>query len=90
MLTRQEITEKLKDILLFADPNGAEKIEKATEDEVLTSDLGFSSVSILYMAPASLIEGSSPLKVVPPSTLYESVVPSAIFAEAIRLCEAPS
>ena len=52
MLTRQEITEKLKDILLFADPNGAEKIEKATEDAVLTSDLGFSSVSILYMVIA--------------------------------------
>lgn len=52
MLSRQEITEKLKDILLFADPNGAEKIEKATEDAVLTTDLGFSSVSVLYMVIA--------------------------------------
>ena len=52
MLTRQEITAKLKEILLFADPNGAEKIEKATEDAVLTTDLGFSSVSVLYMVIA--------------------------------------
>lgn len=52
MLSRQEITEKLKDILLFADPNGAEKINNATEDAVLTTDLGFSSVSVLYMVIA--------------------------------------
>ncbi|MBQ6153270.1 MAG: hypothetical protein IJJ15_05950 [Ruminococcus sp.] len=52
MLSRQEIIEKLKDILLFADPNGADKIEKATEDAVLTTDLGLSSVSVLYMVIA--------------------------------------
>lgn len=52
MLSRAQISEKLKDILLFADPNGAEKIGKATEDAVLTTDLGFSSVSILYMVIA--------------------------------------
>ncbi len=52
MLTRSEITEKLKDILLFADPNSAEVIKKADESSVLSTDLGFSSVSVLYMVIA--------------------------------------
>ena len=52
MLTRTEIFEKLKDILFFADPNSIETVKNATEDSTLTVDLGFSSVSVLYLVIA--------------------------------------
>ena len=51
-MTRQEILEKLKDIVLFADENGGEIIEKMTEDSKIITDLGLTSVNMLYMVIA--------------------------------------
>ena len=52
MLTRAEILEKLREILLFADPKNREVIEKCDESTKLVADLGFTSVSVLYMVLA--------------------------------------
>ena len=52
MLTRTEILEKLKDILLFADEKNRDIIEKCDEDTKLVTELGFNSVSVLYMVIA--------------------------------------
>ena len=51
-MTRQEIMEKLKDIVLFADENGGEITEKMTESSKIITDLGFTSVNMLYMVIA--------------------------------------
>ena len=47
-LTRNDIIEQLKEILLSADDRNVELIESATEDSRLIEDFGFSSVSMLY------------------------------------------
>lgn len=52
MLTRAEIFEKLKEILLFADDKNRDKIERCTEDTKLVTELGFNSVNVLYMVIA--------------------------------------
>ena len=52
MLTRSEILAKLKDILLFADEKNSALIEKCDENTKLATDLGFNSVSVLYMVIA--------------------------------------
>lgn len=52
MLTREEIIEKLKEILLFADDKNKSAIESCTESSKLVTDLGFTSVSVLYMVIA--------------------------------------
>lgn len=51
-LTRKDIIDKLKDILLSADERNKDLIEKVTEDSSLMGDLGFSSVGMLYMVIA--------------------------------------
>ena len=51
-LTRNDIIEQLKDILLSADERNSAIIETATEDSRLMADFGFSSVSMLYMVIA--------------------------------------
>lgn len=51
-LTRIEIIERLKDILLTADDNSAAIIENCTEDSNLISELGLSSVGMLYLVIA--------------------------------------
>lgn len=51
-MTRNEIIEKLKDILSFADDKNPEAIEHVTEEARLAEDLGFSSISVLYMVIA--------------------------------------
>ena len=51
-MTRQEIMEKLQDIVLFADENGGEITEKMTENSKIITDLGFTSVNMLYMVIA--------------------------------------
>ena len=51
-MTRAEIIEKLKDILLSADDRNRETIETCDERSNLALDLGFSSVSMLYMVIA--------------------------------------
>ena len=50
-MNRQEITEKLKEILVLALGNTVD-IDKCTEDSNLTTDLGLNSVGILYVVIA--------------------------------------
>lgn len=52
MLTRSEILAKLKDILLFADDKNSAVIESCDENTKLVTELGFNSVSVLYMVIA--------------------------------------
>lgn len=51
-LSRSEIFEKLKDILISADDRGIVETDKYTEDSKLVTELGLSSVNILYMVIA--------------------------------------
>lgn len=51
-LSRIDIVEQLKDILLSADERNCDVIQTATEDSRLMADFGFSSVSMLYMVIA--------------------------------------
>ena len=51
-MSRTEIIEKLKEILLAADDRNRDKVLACTEDSRLMADLGFSSVSMLYMVIA--------------------------------------
>ena len=52
LMTRQEIIEKLKDIIISADPRAAERTGSVTEDTRIMQDLGFSSIGMLYIAIA--------------------------------------
>lgn len=51
-LTRQDITEKLKDILLTADERNKAIIDTVNDRSNLMTDLGFTSVGMLYMVIA--------------------------------------
>ena len=51
-MTRQEVIEKLKDIILFAMPNKKDVIENCTENSNLTTDVGLNSVGLLYIVIA--------------------------------------
>lgn len=51
-LTRDEIIEQLKDILMTADDKNAALVVSCTESSVLSTDLGLSSVAMLYMVIA--------------------------------------
>ena len=48
-MTRQEIFDKLKEIMLEADDRNREIVEKSTEETDLMNDFGFSSVNMLYI-----------------------------------------
>ncbi len=51
MLTdRKAILDKLRELVVSADPRLAQAAAAATEDTRLAQDLGMNSVSILYMA----------------------------------------
>ncbi|MBQ1309826.1 MAG: hypothetical protein IIV05_00945 [Ruminococcus sp.] len=52
-MTRQEILENLKEILMDADERGSELVDKVSEQSRLTEDLGLSSVNMLYMIIAT-------------------------------------
>lgn len=52
MLSRIEILEKLKNILIQMDPNATEKVQNVGEDSKLLTELGMGSVSMLYMVIA--------------------------------------
>ena len=52
MLTRQEIFEGLKEILLIMDPTKKELVNSLSEDCRLIEDVGLSSVSMLYLVIA--------------------------------------
>lgn len=49
---RTEILERLREILLAADDRNRAAVEACTDDTRLVADLGFSSVSMLYMVIA--------------------------------------
>ncbi len=51
-LTRAEIADKLRDILLSADDQNRSLLESCTESTKLATDLGLSSVEMLYMVIA--------------------------------------
>ena len=51
-MSRTEIIQRLKEILIASDEKNRDKIESCTEDAKLVADLGFSSVSMLYMVIA--------------------------------------
>ncbi len=51
-MTRSEIIDKLRDILLATDDRNRDVVAACTEDSDLITDLGFSSVSMLYMVIA--------------------------------------
>ena len=48
-MTRAEIFNKLKEILVSADERNREAVEKCSEDSDLIHDFGFSSVNMLYL-----------------------------------------
>lgn len=48
-LTREEIFNELKDILVSADERNRALLENCTEDSDLMRDFGFSSVNMLYL-----------------------------------------
>ena len=47
-MTRENVIVKLKEILMFSLPNGKEIVEKSDENSNLYTDLGLSSVGMLY------------------------------------------
>ena len=51
-MTREEIKEKLADIMLIAMPDAAETIKNCTEESNLNTDLGLNSVGILFVVIA--------------------------------------
>ncbi len=51
-LTRQEIIDKLKDILLAANDGNAVLVENCSEQARLVEDFGLSSVGVLYIVIA--------------------------------------
>lgn len=52
MLSREDIVEQLKSILLSADDKNAALVAACTEDTLLATGLGLSSVAMLYMVIA--------------------------------------
>ena len=51
-MTRQQIIEKLKEILVATDGRGQSAVMNVTEDTDLFTDLALTSVSMLYMVIA--------------------------------------
>ena len=52
MLSREEILNGLKRILLMLDPNKKELLQTVNEETRLQEDLGLTSVSLLYLVVA--------------------------------------
>ncbi len=52
MLTREEVLEGLKEVLLMIDPSKEEVAKTITEDSRLVEDIGLASVSLLYLVIA--------------------------------------
>ena len=49
-MSRQEIFQKLKELLQFANTSTPELIENCTEESNLRGDLGLTSIGTLYLA----------------------------------------
>ena len=52
MLSRKEIADKLKELLINADDSKADAINAATDESDLSVDLGLDSIRTLYMVIA--------------------------------------
>ncbi len=52
MLTREEVLNGLKEVLLMIDPSKEEVAKTITEDSRLVEDIGLASVSLLYLVIA--------------------------------------
>ena len=52
-MNRNEILEKLKEILVSADGSAADSIDSVTEQTGLMTDIGLSSVNMLYLIIAT-------------------------------------
>lgn len=52
MLSREEIIDKLKEILVSATDDDGAALDEVTEESKLSSDIGLTSVAILYMVIA--------------------------------------
>lgn len=52
MLTREEVFNGLKEVLLMIDPSKEEVVKNITEDSRLVEDIGLASVSLLYLVIA--------------------------------------
>lgn len=52
LMMREEIIEKLKDIIVSADPGLVDKAASVSEDTRIMQDLGLSSIGMLYIAIA--------------------------------------
>ena len=52
MLSREEIFEGLKEVLVMIDPSKKEVVDKLTEEFRLVEDIGLASVSLLYLVIA--------------------------------------
>lgn len=51
-MTREEIFNTLKEVLITADDRNKEAVEACTEESDLMKDFGFSSVNMLYLVIA--------------------------------------
>ena len=51
-MTREEIKEKLKEVIRMAAPDVAETVENCGDDAVLATDLGLNSVGMLFIVIA--------------------------------------
>ena len=51
-MTREEIKEKLAEIMVMAMPEAAETIKNCTDESNLNTDLGLNSVGMLYIVIA--------------------------------------
>lgn len=51
-MTRNEIIEKLREILLVSESGDEEKVNNATEETLLQTELGLNSIGMLYIVIA--------------------------------------
>ena len=51
-MSREEIAEKLREIIIFALPNKKDTLNKCTEESNLRTDIGLNSVGLLYIVIA--------------------------------------
>ena len=51
-MTREELKEKLREIMLMAMPDASDSIRNCTEESDLNTDLGLNSVGILFIVIA--------------------------------------
>ena len=50
MMTREQIFEKLKELIKLANSSNVQQLDECTEDSDLRGDLGLTSIGVLYLA----------------------------------------